>query len=150
MIFTCKFLVYKIVGALKYFFLTNIHMVVLTDGWSFCNVCEILLSHLKTIVCTRACCVRGSVCVHPQWCSQEYYHLMKEYLAQKVPVDGLGVQGHVQTDTTPDPTMIWVSSVLSSLKYLPCVCVWYNYFSFMWSTSLRCLNLNGITQCLIW
>ncbi|XP_025077725.1 uncharacterized protein LOC112554243 [Pomacea canaliculata] len=39
--------------------------------------------------------------------TQEYYHLMKEYLAQKVPVDGLGVQGHVQTDTTPDPTMIW-------------------------------------------
>ncbi|XP_025078160.1 uncharacterized protein LOC112554561 isoform X1 [Pomacea canaliculata] len=39
--------------------------------------------------------------------TEEYYQLMKEYLEEKVPVEGLGVQGHVQTFTGPDPTLVW-------------------------------------------
>lgn len=46
---------------------------------------------------------------------QEYYQLMKEYLAEGVPVHGLGVQGHTKLYMIPDPTMMWVSFQISYL-----------------------------------
>ncbi|XP_025077722.1 uncharacterized protein LOC112554242 isoform X2 [Pomacea canaliculata] len=39
--------------------------------------------------------------------TEEYYQLMKEYLAEGVPVHGLGVQGHTKLYMIPDPTMMW-------------------------------------------
>lgn len=40
--------------------------------------------------------------------SQEYYQLMKQYLDEGVPVEGLGVEGHVKPYLPLDAALIWV------------------------------------------
>lgn len=46
---------------------------------------------------------------------QEYYQLMKQYLDEGVPVEGLGVEGHVKLYQPLDATLIWVLTAFSSL-----------------------------------
>jgi GH35 family endo-1,4-beta-xylanase len=50
------------------------------------------------------------------------YELAMEYLAEGVPVEGLGCQGHTKEYVKPDPTNMWVSNIWqqpTAILYIP-------------------------------